>query len=161
MTIPVPIRSYSFAEGCSYFGLGCTQLTCIIFNKTNEVLQSSKQKSNLPLWFVDKFVDGIKLIDEIHSIQAQSMQQNDIRKTQNEIKELVRKIRSGLGDKTKNATIHIVFNQLVLAVNQMNFELLKVAISLLRNKRLLSDKEFIKLRSSLYLFNYSFILVIK
>ena len=88
------------------------------------------------------------------------MKKNEIRKTQNEIRQLVRKIRSGLGDKTKNEIAHNVYNQLVLAVNQMNYSLLKIAISLLRNKRLLSDKEFIKLRSSLYLFSYSIISVI-
>ena len=67
---------------------------------------------------------------------------------QNEIKQLIRKIRSGLGDKTKNATMHNAFKQLVLAANQKNFELMKIAISFLRNKRLVSDKEFIRLRFS-------------
>ena len=88
-------------------------------------------------------------MDEIKCVQAISEPKNNIRMIQNEIRQLIRKIRSGLGDKTKNATMHNTFNQLVIAVNQTNFELVKIAISLVRNKRLLSDKEFIRLRSSL------------
>ena len=57
-------------------------------------------------------------------------------------------MQSGLGDKTKNATMYKAYNQLALAMNQMNFELMEIAISLLRNKRLLSDKEFVRLRFS-------------
>ena len=67
---------------------------------------------------------------------------------QNEVRQLIRKIRSGLGDQTKNATMYKAYNQLVSAMNQINFELMEIAISLLRNKRLLSDKEFIRLRFS-------------
>ena len=123
-----------------------------MYFETNKVLQSSKQKVNLPLWFVEKFVDGVKLVDEINSIQRSARSKNEVKIIQNEIRQLIRKIRSGLGDKTKNVTMHNAFNQLVLAVNQTNFELMKIAISLLRNKRLLSDKEFLRLRFSSYLY---------
>ena len=71
-----------------------------------------------------------------------------MKKTQNEIRQLTRKIQSGLGDKAKNAAMYKAYNQLVLAMNQMNFELIEIAISLLRYKRLLSDKEFLRLRFS-------------
>ena len=119
-----------------------------MYFETNKVLQSSKQKVNLPIWFVEKFVDGVKLLDEINSIQTSLRSKNEIKIIQNEIRQIIRKIRSGLGDKTKNPAMHNVFNQLVVAVNQTNFQLVKIAISLLRNKRLLSDTEFIRLRFS-------------
>ena len=82
-------------------------------------------------------------------MQRNSSSKNDFKRIQNEIQQLIRKIKSGLGDKTKNATMYKAFNQLVLAINQLNFELIEIAICLLRNKRLLSDKEFIRLRFSL------------
>jgi len=90
---------------------------------------------------------GIKF-ETNHCIQGNSRPKTAYKRIQSEIQQLIRKIKSGLGDKRKNVTMYKAFNQLVYAINQLNFELIEIAISLLRNKRLLSDKEFIRLRFS-------------